>query len=79
MGKEKVGRAGMENRVRMRPASPFPAGRTGGMGMVPAAGGQSFPPVATTQQPPQHSGIMLWKLLKKLNSLRKSSRGTVAG
>lgn len=54
MGKEEVGRAGMENWGRMRPASPFPAGRVGEMGMAPAAGEQSFPPVAatSTQQPP---------------------------
>lgn len=73
----------MENRVRIRPASPLPAGRTGGMGMVLTAGGQSFPPVAATLSSHHNTQagfqIMLWKLLKKLNSLRKSSRGTVAG
>lgn len=50
MGKEEVGRAGMENEGRM--TSLFAARRVGKMGMAHAAG--SFPPVAATPtgQPP---------------------------
>lgn len=53
MKKGEIGRAGMENWGRTRPASPFPAGRSGGMGVAPVAEEWSFPPVAATamQQP----------------------------
>lgn len=60
-----VGRAGMENWGRTRPASPSPAGRAGGMGLAAAAGEQSFPPVAATptQQPAWHSAWLQMALI----------------
>lgn len=81
MGKEEVGRAGMENEGRMTSASLFPARRVGKMGMAHAAG--SFPPVAATPtwQPSGRSAwfangfdnVLLLKLLKNLSCPEKCS------